>query len=92
VHKLTIQIRITYTLVQDLACRFDNTQLSCNSFDSTAKTAKASREIVKEMTSCLFVYAKEILVISSTKLRMALHRSMFVLKETALCKYSPDTQ
>ena len=46
--------------MQDLACPSDNAQLNSRSFDSTARTAKASREIAREMPSCLFVYARQI--------------------------------
>ena len=46
--------------MQDLACPSDNAQLNSKSFDSTAKTAKASRETATETTSCLFVYEKQI--------------------------------
>lgn len=78
--------------MQDSACPSDNAQLNSKSFDSTAKTAKASKEIAREMTSCLFVYARQILTIFSAKQRTAFHKSMFVQTETGLYRYSRDTQ
>ena len=78
--------------MEDFACPSDNAQLNSKSFDSTAKTAKASREIAKETTSCLFAYARKILATFSTRQHSALLRSMFVHKKTGLYKYSPGTQ
>lgn len=78
--------------MQDFACPFDKTQLNCSSFNSTVKTAKASREIVKATTSCLFEYARKIWAIFSKKQHTAFLKSMFVQIKTALYKYSPDTQ
>ena len=73
---MSIYMRNTYKLIEDSACHFDNRRPSCKRLALIAKTVKASREVVMEMTSYVFVYARQILMISSTAQHTELPRYM----------------